>query len=70
MPFKSLTKRISVGVAKHTHKCRYNKRHAVVAGAKRLKVVEGRSAQHYCSDCAKRFLEVDIIKLTSIREQL
>jgi len=70
MSFKSLTKRISVDTARRSHQCRYNKKHTITAGAKRLKIVEGRSAQHYCLDCAKRFLNTDIEKLKDIFNQL
>ena len=70
MPFKSLTKNISIDTALRSHKCRYNKNHQITAGTKRLKVKEGRSETHYCIDCAKRFLEVDINKLNEIFKQL
>lgn len=70
MSFKSLTKRISVDTAKRAHKCRYNKDHQIGAGEKRLKVIEGRSEQHYCLVCAKRFLGADIEKLNGILDGL
>jgi len=67
---KALTKHILIDIAQRPHNCRYNKRHRILSGDKRLKVVEGRSHQHYCVECAKKFLSSDIEKLKSILSEL
>ena len=63
---KSLIKRMLVDVALKPHKCRWNKRHHIAAGDKRLKVIEGRSKLHYCTECAKKFLGTGIEDLSNI----
>lgn len=67
---KVLIKRISVDIALHSHKCRYNKQHIIAQGDKRLKVIEGRKQSHYCIDCAKKFVCADIERLQNILSQL
>lgn len=67
---KSLVKNISVDEASRSHKCRYNKKHAILRGNKRLKVVEGRAEYHYCVECAKKFIDSGIAKLNIILNQL
>ena len=67
---KSLTKTIAVGTALHGHKCRFNKRHIIANGDKRLQVKEGRSEMNYCVECAKKALREGIEKLTSVLSEL
>jgi hypothetical protein len=70
MSQKSLTKNVLVDNALHSHKCRFNKRHAIAKGDKRLKVKEGRSEMHYCVECAKKFLQAGIEKLNGVLGEL
>lgn len=67
---KSLIKRILIDTALKSHNCRYNKKHHIACGDKRLKVIEGRSRLHYCVECAKKFLGDDIEKLKNILSEL
>lgn len=67
---KKLTKRLLVDVAERSHGCHNNKTHQIRKGSKRLKVTEGRSAQHYCIECAKKFLATGIEELGNISSQL
>lgn len=70
MPQKTLTKNVSVDIAERAHKCRYNKKHLIARGDKRMKVKEGRSEAHYCIECAKKFLIADIEKLGVVLGEL
>ena len=67
---KSLTKTMTVDYALHSHRCRFNKRHAIAKGDKRLTVKEGRSEMRYCVECAKKFLRTGIDKLNTILSEL
>lgn len=67
---KKLTKQLSVDVALRSHRCHSNKSHLVQQGQKRLKVIEGRSTQHYCIECAKKFLNSGISELNEILSRL
>lgn len=67
---KSLTKTITVGTALHAHKCRFNKRHIIAKGDKRLQVKEGRSEMKYCVECAKKAIRAGIENLTSVLREL
>lgn len=69
-PQKKLTKRLLVDIALHSHGCHNNKNHQIIKGTKRLKVIEGRSEQHYCIECAKKFLATGIEELGKISSQL
>ncbi len=66
MPQKSLTKTVYIDSASRAHNCRFNKRHRISRGDRRLVVKEGRTEIHYCVECAKRFLRTDICKLTDL----
>lgn len=40
-----------------THSCRYNSKHRLEKGMRRLTIKEGRYERHYCLSCAKIFLK-------------
>lgn len=67
---KSLVKNISIDKAVRSHSCHYNKKHIISRGNKRLKVVEGRKQSHYCVECAKKFINSSMEKLSTILSQL
>jgi hypothetical protein len=67
---KSITKTITVGIALRAHKCRFNKRHLIAKGDKRLQVKEGRSEMNYCTECAKKALHDGIDKLNTVLGEL
>ena len=67
---KSLTRSMVVDSAKRQHNCQHNSRHVVAAGDLRLKVASGRSHEHYCLDCATRFIDLSIAHLQGLRASL
>lgn len=67
---KSVTKTIEVNTALRAHKCRFNKRHLIAMGEKRLQVKEGRSEKNYCKECGRKALQAGIDKLTSVLSEL
>lgn len=73
MSTKSLVTRVLVDQAKQAHNCQANARHRLQRGDFRLKVRNGRSWGHYCSECAKKILARDIAWLqvvdTHIKEK-
>jgi hypothetical protein len=67
---KSVTKNIAVSTALRTHRCRFNKRHLIAMGDKRLQVKEGRSEMNYCTECGKKAIQAGIAKLNSVLSEL
>lgn len=63
---KSLVARIEVDEALRSHNCQHSRAHRVMKGDKRLKVREGRSWEHYCLECAERFLVQSIERLGQV----
>ena len=66
MARKSLVQRVAVDQAKRAHNCQANRRHRVQRGDTRLKVFNGRSADHYCFACALQIVEHDLEKLRQL----
>jgi hypothetical protein len=67
MAIKSLVIRALIDVAGKSHNCQANSKHRVKMGDLRLKVRNGRSWDHYCCDCARKMLELDIEKLKELQ---
>lgn len=68
MATKSLITQVRVDVAGKSHNCQANAKHRVSMGDVRLKVRNGRSWDHYCSECAAVILARDIEKLTELQK--
>ena len=67
---KSLLTSIDVDEAQKAHNCQGNGRHRLERGAKRLKVRNGRTWDHYCLECARIIISRDITALKAIAQQL
>lgn len=67
---KSIIQKIEIDRAKKAHNCQHNSAHRIQSGDTRLKVWDGRSAEHYCVDCALAIIERDTAKLQKLAEQL
>ena len=67
---KSFVKTLTVDQAGSSHNCKNSSSHRIYKGDARLKLRVGRSSQHYCVDCALRFIERDISKLEALAEEL
>jgi hypothetical protein len=53
---KSLTLPMSIDVALRGHTCQHSKKHLIAKGDQRLKIAVGRSHEHYCVTCARKFI--------------
>ena len=67
---KSIVQRVEIDRAKHAHNCQHNSAHRIQAGDKRLKLRDGRSAEHYCTACALAIIARDIEKLQALAAEL
>lgn len=60
---KSIVVQVEIDRAGKSHNCQANARHRIQMGDVRLKVRNGRSWDHYCTDCAKAIIAKDKEKL-------
>lgn len=67
---KSIVQRVEIDRAQRAHNCQHNAAHRIQAGEKRLKLRDGRSAEHYCTSCALAIINRDISKLRTLAEEL
>lgn len=67
---KSFLISMRIDEAGNSHNCQYNARHRIKKGDRRLKVSNGRSHDHYCLECAAKFLQRDMATLQSLLEDL
>lgn len=61
---------MSVDRASKRHACQHSKKHVIAKGDLRLKVKVGRSYDHYCLQCARRFLLLSIESLQKLESEL
>jgi hypothetical protein len=66
---KSLLIRVEVDEAQKAHNCQANAAHRLERGARRLKVRNGRSWDHYCAACAALMIQRDIAELQALQPQ-
>ncbi len=69
MARKSLVQRAEIDQAGKSHNCQASSRHRVHMGDRRLKVHIDRSCDHYCSECAIKIIEADIVRLQELLGQ-
>lgn len=62
--------KVTVDVAKKAHNCQQISSHRILRGERRLKVPKGRSYDHYCVDCALKFIRADIARLNALANEL
>jgi hypothetical protein len=55
--------------AGRAHDCRFNKKHRLEKGQRRLTIKSDGDEHHYCVACAKTFLVGDIKRLQVLLEQ-
>jgi len=60
---KSLIASMEITTVGRAHDCRYNKRHRLEKGQRRLTVYSDGDEHHYCLDCAKVFLRKNVERL-------
>lgn len=69
-PKSLISGKVIVDVAKKAHNCQHIRSHRIVRGDRRLKVPSGRSYEHYCVDCALKFIRSDIARLEALANEL
>jgi hypothetical protein len=67
---KSLVLSMSVDHALKRHVCQHNGKHVIVKGDRRLKVAVGRGYEHYCIECAQKFIDNAIERLGQLAAEL
>lgn len=67
---KSFLPQLIVEDAKSSHNCRFNKKHRIRKGEKRLTAKEGRERLRYCPVCAVHFLRLDIVTIQNTIAEL
>ena len=66
MAHKSLIVSMEITTVGRAHDCRYNKRHRLEKGDRRLTVRSDGDEHHYCLECAKVFLRKDVERLRQL----
>jgi hypothetical protein len=69
MSRRSLIVSMEWTAAGRAHHCRYNKKHRLEKGDRRLTIKSDGDEHHYCVHCAKCFFEHDIKRLQGLYEQ-
>jgi len=67
---RSLTLPLAIDTALKRHACQHNGKHLIEKGDQRLKVAVGRSYEHYCVACARKFIVQAIERLQELDAQL
>ena len=70
MARKSLLVRMEITTAARAHDCRYNDKHRIGKGDKRLTVKVDRNNHHYCLACAKLFFEDSYARLLALKHEV
>ena len=66
MARRSLILKMEITTVGRAHDCRYNKRHRLEKGQRRLTIYTDGDKQHYCLACAKLFLRNDVQRLRQL----
>lgn len=67
---RSLTLKLKVDEVQKRHPCQHNDKHVLHKGDRRLKVTVGRTDEHYCASCARRFIKESIARLEELDREL
>jgi len=67
---RSLLRTLSIGTAGRRHPCWSDKNHVLHKGDSILIVKVDRDSAHYCSDCARKFIDAARQKLSALEEEL
>jgi hypothetical protein len=70
MSRKSLLVSMEITAAGRAHNCRYNKRHRLEKGVKRLTIKADGDEHHYCLACAKAFMAASADTLAALRAEV
>jgi hypothetical protein len=61
---------MEITAAGRAHDCRYNKKHRIEKGVRRLTVKSDGNEHHYCLDCAKTFMAGSLQKLQALQGEV
>jgi hypothetical protein len=61
---------MEVTTAGRAHDCRYNKRHRILKGVRRLTIKIDGDEHHYCLTCAKVFMAASTARLAAISAEV
>lgn len=67
MSRKSVLVSMEITVAGSSHNCRFNDRHRIRKGMRRLTIKEDRARLNYCLNCAKSFLAQGLLRLHELQ---
>lgn len=67
---KSFIKTIYMDEAGKLHYCQHSRKHAISMGTKRLTLKVDRAKEHFCLECAERFLIQSIEQLQAVLEEV
>ena len=70
MSRKSLLVSMEITTAGRAHNCRYNKRHRIEKGVKRLTIKSDGDDHHCCLVCAKLFVASSTDRLAAVRAEV
>ncbi len=67
---RSLLLKLEIDQVAKRHSCQHSKTHVLTKGDRRLKVTVGRTDEHYCVPCARKFIQHAMDRLTVLDRQL
>jgi hypothetical protein len=70
MSRKSLLVSMEITTAGRGHDCRYNKKHRIEKGVRRLTVKSDGNEHHYCLACAKIFMMGSLQRLQALNSEI
>lgn len=70
MSRKSLLVSMEITTAGRGHNCRYNKKHRIEKGVKRLTIKSDGNEHHYCLTCASTFITASSNRLAALRTEV
>lgn len=70
MAGKSLVVSMEITVAQREHGCRFNDKHRITKGMRRLTVKKDRDELNYCLPCAQKFLAAGIARLLAVQTEI
>jgi hypothetical protein len=67
---RALLRTLAIGTAGRRHECWSDKNHVLHKGDPMLIVKVDRDSAHYCSDCARKFIDTARQKLSLLEQEL
>jgi hypothetical protein len=61
---------MEITTALRSHDCRYNKRHRIAKGDRRLTIKSDGDAHHYCLACTRLFIADSLARLNALSAEV